>query len=1003
MAISWQEIYKNKIVPTDKALSHIRNGQTIVISTGCGEPVLLTQTLAEMANQFSDIQVIQILSQIAQRLGKPEYASSFSCNSFGLRRGVEASAHGGMADYTPINIRELHTALEKGIVSIDVALISVSPPGADAQCSLGISVDITKAAVNKARLVIAQINTNMPVTSGDSHIPVDKIDYMVPGDSPLIEVNPPELDPMSLTIGRHIANMISDGRTLHFDRSVISSAAMRYLDSKKNLGIHTDIFTDDYLRLIKSGAVTNRKKTLHTGKSVATMAIGSNELYEEIDQNPDIELYPIEYANDPHIISKHDNMLSVLSIQYIDLSGIARFETDTLSEEFSILSCQDFNDGTRLAKNGLVIMALYSTTHDGEKSRIVPLISGKGEYYSRTKVDIVVTEYGSVSLYGRSVRERAIGLISIAHPKFRDQLLEEAKKLQYVDEKQIISPESGCIYPSHYEFTHRFDDGLEIFFRPVKPLDAKGLQKMFYTLSEETIRMRYHGTIKSLSNGIAQGLANIDYNKDMAILGLVGPRRNPRIIAEARYSYNPTNNMGDFDILVTEEFRSRGIGRMLANYLKKIAYSNGLSGLYCEILASNQAGINIFTKAWPTAHKSYEAGVCTFTIRFPEQDVERPKDSILVYSGRFNEFSYGEGHPFRPDRAKFTLDLMLSEGYLNEPWIRQEEPITITKEVLYESHNPDFIDALEAANSGEWNDSFLAFHLGGDECPVFKGLFDYVMLYTAATLTGVNLITQENANLAFNPLGGFHHAHRDYAEGFCYVNDVVAAIDSFLSKGLRVACIDIDAHHGNGVQDAYYSDDRVMTISTHQTGKSLFPWSGFEYEIGKGNGRGYNINIPLPEETDDEAFLVVFDQLINTVMEQFQPNVVISIIGGDTHKNDPLTGLNLTNNGMAETIERIREYSSHLLLLGGGGYDIASTSKAWSRMWAAANRINAMPDYLTVMGGTFLGAEGLKGATLIDRSFIVSGDTKKEIHKEIDLIIQFHVENTLPLIKFHHK
>jgi len=993
----WQEIYCSKLATPQKALSNIINGQTIFIGSGCGEPILLTETLAEMAEKFSDIRVIHLIPQGQQRLARSDLVSSFRYDTFYIGRGVVSAVAEGYADYTPINMSELPAAMTKGIVIVDVALIQVSVPDSSGMCSLGISVDAVKTAVENAKLVIAQVNENMPVTHGDSSISIDLIHYFVEGNSPLIEMPSSELDPVSLTIGRHIANRITEGMTLHFDRGVISAATMRYLDRKKDLGIHTDILTDDLLRLINSGAVTNSRKNIDKGKTVATMVLGSGKLYEAVDGNPDIELHPIEYVNDPFIISKNDDMTSILSVQEMELSGLARVQSE--SRLFSLPSSTDFIDGSRRSKNGLVIMALPSTTMDGKHSRIVAESAGRGVYFNRAKVDIVVTEYGSVNLYGRSIRERAIALISIAHPKFRKELLEEAKRFNYVDEDQIISPESGCVYPHQYEFHYTFTDGLEVFFRPVKPSDAKSIQRMFYTLSEESIRMRYHGIIKTLSNVMAQKMANIDYSKDMAMIGLYGPSGNRRIVAEGRYMYNSANNMGEVDILVAEDFRGHGIGLFLANYLSKAAYSRGLSGVYSEVLQPNAAIFALLAKAWPTAKRHFDSGTCTVTVHFPEEDVKRPKDSIIVYSGRYNDFSYGDKHPFRPERARSTLQLINKEGLLNQPWMRIEEPIMITKERLIESHDPAFLEALIKANSGEWEEGFLQYRLGSDETPIFPGLFDYIMLYTSGTLTGVDLIINENANVVFNLLGGFHHASRNHAEGFCYVNDIIVAIDTFLANGLRVACIDMDAHHGNGVQDAYYQDDRVLTISLHQSGKTLYPWSGFETEIGKGIGLGYNINVPLPPGTDDESFEMVFDSILTKAIRLFNPHVVVAVVGADTHKNDPLTHLNLTNNGMVEAIKRMRDYSNHLLLLTGGGYDIKSTSKAWCRLWATANRIDSMPDYLLVLGGTFLGSEDLRGAEIIDRAYRVSGNEKAKILQELDRIISYHEEHTLPYIR----
>jgi acetoin utilization protein AcuC len=692
-------------------------------------------------------------------------------------------------------------------------------------------------------------------------------------------------------------------------------------------------------------------------------------------------------------------MVSIFRVQEVEMSGLARVDIEDEPDTHSLPSCTDFIDGTRRSKNGLIIIALPSTTPDGEGSRIVAETWGKGVYFNRAKVDIVVTEYGSVYIRGLSIRERAVALISIAHPKFRQQLLDEAKRFHFVGENQIIPPEHGCIYPDQYEFHHTFADGLEVFFRPVKPTDARRLQRMFYSLSQETIRMRYHGTIRTLTNEAAQELANIDYSRDMAIIGLVGPRSNLQVIAEARYMHNPVNNMGEFDILVVEAFRGYGIAAFLANYLKKIAYARGLSGVYAEVIDTNLATTGLMNKVWPTSDKSFDSGMCVYTLRFPEEDVKRPKDSIIVYSGRFNDFSYGKRHPFRPERAGVTLQLIREQGLLDEPWMRIAEPELITKQRLIESHDPAFIEALETANSGEWDDSFIKYHLGGDDTPVFQGLFDYVRLYTSATLKGVELIVEEDANVVFNLLGGFHHASRAYAEGFCYVNDIIIAIDSLLAHGLRVACIDIDAHHGNGVQDAYYKDDRVLTISLHETGKALYPWTGFEGEVGAGTGLGFNINVPLPPGTDDEGFEMVFDDLITRAVRLFQPNVVVAVIGADTHKNDPLTDLNMTNNGMVEAMKRMRDYSKHLLLLTGGGYDVTSTSRAWCRVWGAANRIDSMPDYLLVVGGTFLGSEDLQGGEIVDRAYRITGQEKEDMLKELDRIVEFHKTNTIPIIE----
>lgn len=997
---SWQQKYADKTVSAHEALSHIRNGQTVFVGSGAGEPLLLTEALYRMAAEFCDIEIIHLATaQEEPNLARPELAGSFRYNALYVGRHGSEAVGKLLADYTPMNVSELPKAMANGAIRVDVALIQISPPDAHGMCSLGVSVDATKAAAENARIVIAQVNNNMPAILGDSSVHADEIHFLVEGDAPLPRVQPPDLDPVSLTIGRHVAGLITDGMTLHLDCGPACAAAMRYLDTRKDLGIHTDIITDDFLRLIDSGAVTNARKKINRGKTVATMIMGSEKLYREVANNPYIELLPIDLVSNPMIIGQNDDMVSVLSVQEIELTGMARADTEHISLRRTLPSSMDFLDGAHLSKEGFTVMALPSTTPDGTRSRIVGQSVGRGVAFNRAKVDYVVTEYGAVNLYGLSVRERAIALISIAHPKFRQTLLEDAKRLKYVDAKHVIPPEEGGVYPQQYEFSHTIADGTEIRFRAIQPSDARRLQRLFYSLSPETIRLRYHGTIKTLSSEAAQKLAAIDYRHDMAIVGLVGPRRGPDIVAEGRYTYNSANNMGEFDMVVREDYRGRGIGTFLANYLNKIAYSRGLAGVYSDVIPENAATIALLNKAWPTAEKTYDSGTCVFTVRFPAKDVERPKDSIVVYSGRYADYTYGEEHPYNPGRARTALALIRQQGYLSEPWMRVEEPRMISKQRLIESHNPGFIDALEEANTGKWQDKFIQFHLGGDDCPIFAGLFDYVLLYTSATITGVELISDQNANVVLNPLGGFHHASRGHAEGFCYVNDAIVAIDMLLARGFRVAYIDIDAHHGNGVQDAYYGDDRVLTISLHQTGKTLYPWSGFENEIGDGIGKGFTINVPLPEETDDEAYERIFDRLVTPAVEMFAPAVVVSVIGADTHKADPLAKLCLTNNGMEAVMKTMRAYSTHLLLLGGGGYDEKTTARAWCRMWAAANRIDSLPDYMLVMGGTFLGGEDIRGAEIVDMSYRVSGEKKTAILKELDRIAAFHETTTFPILR----
>ncbi|NOZ84672.1 MAG: GNAT family N-acetyltransferase [Deltaproteobacteria bacterium] len=997
----WQEKFSHKMTTADIAISKLRNGQCIFIGSACSEPQKLTSSLATLGNRFVDVEVIHLMSRSRICLTSPQLAGHFRYNTFYVGKAVSDAITGGDADFTPVSLHELPGMIASGRILIDVALIQVSPPDDLGFCSLGISVDAVRAAAENAGLVIAQVNPRMPRVLGNSFIRVEDIDFLVEGDEPLITVESPVLDAISLTIGKFVADLIEDGSCLHLGSGAIPCAVTRHLEMKHDLGIHTMVITDDILRLIYSGAVSNMKKNTDRGKSVGAMAVGSEKLYDALNVTPHIELHPLNHVSDPAIISKNDNFVSVNSVLEIDLSGLGLGDALLVGQDDSgIGSNLDFVYGAHESQGGKAILALPSTSSDGSRSRIVPKITeSSGLHIDRAAVDFVVTEYGSVQLTGLSLRERAIALISIAHPRFRQTLLEAAKKLRYVPSDQRINPEGGEVYPTEYEVQYTCKDGLKVKFRPIKPFDERRLKRMFYSQSPETLYARFHTTVKAIPEGTIQNLVNIDYSKDVCILGLVGPEENPRIVGMASYMYHPPSNMGEFDMVVAEDFRGRGIGSFLSHYITEIARSRGLSGMWADVLVSNEAAKTLFERMWPRAARKREGGVETFTYRFEDDDKPlHPLKSAFVYSERFSDFEYSPDHPFKPSRAKDSYRLCLRQGFLKEPWMRVVEPKPMAEERLVESHDPGYLDALKKAGQGKFDESFLGYGLGTDDCPIFKGLWDYILLYCSSTLAAVDLLLENRYELVFCPLGGFHHSGREHAEGFCYVNDVIVAIDYLLAHGLRVAFVDIDAHHCNGVQDAYYEDDRVLVISLHESGKTLYPWSGFETEIGKDKGKGYNMNIPLPRETDDECYLKAFTALVPPALSAFAPDVLIGEIGADTHRNDPLTNLKLTNNGYAGCIEILRDISPRILLLGGGGYDPDTTARSWARAWAMANNIEQTPGYMANLGGTFLGSLELDDGSLEDMRYYTTGKIKEDIILEIDRIIQFHKENILKLL-----
>ena len=362
--------------------------------------------------------------------------------------------------------------------------------------------------------------------------------------------------------------------------------------------------------------------------------------------------------------------------------------------------------------------------------------------------------------------------------------------------------------------------------------------------------------------------------------------------------------------------------------------------------------------------------------------------AFFVYSPRFAQHSLGSSHPFRPDRVLQLREILDRQGWLTEDWMRVVEPDEHPLETWSSSVDHGFLQAIQRASVGDIDPSLIERGLGSDECPIFPGLADYVALYCAATMTAVRLVLEEDATLVFNPLGGLHHSSRRAAEGFCYVNDILVAVDALLAAGHRVAVVDIDAHHGNGVQDAYLDDPRVLCASIHESGESLYPWGGFDHERGEGQGLGYTVNVPLPAGADDEVAVTAFDALIDGRVRAFSPTICIAVVGADTHRTDPLSHLELTNNGMVALMERIRGLAPQLIMLGCGGYNPEATARAWARMWATANRIETMPEHLSMMGGVFLGEQDLAGGDLVDMTWQVSGEPKQAMLDHVAAMVR---------------
>ena len=373
--------------------------------------------------------------------------------------------------------------------------------------------------------------------------------------------------------------------------------------------------------------------------------------------------------------------------------------------------------------------------------------------------------------------------------------------------------------------------------------------------------------------------------------------------------------------------------------------------------------------------------------------------SAFIYSEKLAEVKAPKGYPWLFDRSESTYQLCKKLHLLDYDWMSICIPKPANTEEVLKFHSKKYISFLKKANKGIFEEEWLRYGLGTTECPVFKGVYDYHALAAGATLLGAELIAAGKADVVFSPTGGFHHAGKDFAAGFCYINDIVLAIKKWLRQRKRVFYIDIDAHHGDQVQEAFYGTSKVMTVSFHESGHTLFPFkTGFENEIGRGYGKGYTINVPLPENTSDEEFLWAFDNIFLPVAQAFQPDVVIAVLGADVLFSDPFSNLQLTNDAISKALQAIQQVSPKLLVLGSGGYVREDIARTWALAWAIMNDLGPREEDFSAFGGMFWG-DGL--SSLKDRPHFVPENIKEKTQTEIRRVVRSIEKSVFAILKIN--
>ena len=424
----WKHKYVKKIMSADEALKVVENNNRVVVGHACGEPPTLVEALVARAPELRNVEIVHMVAMGPAKYAQPGMEESFRHNSLFVGATTRKAIAEGRAIHTPCFFHEIPRLFTCGILPVDVTLVQVSPPDEDGWCSLGVSVDYTLASTRSDRVTIAQMNRFMPRTLGD-RIHLDEIDCIVEKDEPIIELKPPAIGDKEKAIGENVAKLIEDGSTLQMGIGAIPDAVLLFLKEKKDLGIHSEMFSDGIVDLAAAGVVTNRKKTINTGKFVATFLMGTRKLYDFVDNNPDVVMRTVDYTNDPFIIGQHEKLISINSALQVDMMGQVNAEMIGRNQFSGIGGQVDFVRGASRSKGGKSIIALPSTASGGKVSRIAcELDRGAAVSTSRNDVHFIVTEYGAAELRGKSIRDRARALIAISHPEFRDSLTKQASE-----------------------------------------------------------------------------------------------------------------------------------------------------------------------------------------------------------------------------------------------------------------------------------------------------------------------------------------------------------------------------------------------------------------------------------------------------------------------------------------------------------------------------------------------------------------------------------------------
>ena len=604
-------------VKPDVALGRIEPGMSIYLGTGVAEPLTLVKALmASAAPNLQDLVLTQLVSFGDAISLEALQSTKYRLRTFYAGWVASDAITSGRIDLIPSRFANIPDLIASGLITFDAAFVQITPPNEAGYCSLGMVVDAARQAIDSAALVIGEINPEVPFTLGDTLVALSEFDFLVEATAPPIYVPRWTVDAVFDRVAANVASIVEDGSCLAFPPGPIYEALGRHLAAKRDLGIHTAFFTDAAMELVKSGAVTNRQKSIFRGKSVACYAIGTPELMQWLDRNPLIEFQGLDRVFNPMRIGSNPRVVSIFQARKVDLSGRIALHADRGNMGAGPSEAAEFVSGAELSAGGKSVFALPSRNLKGEPNIRLSVEQFPNQFNLRESVDMVVTEQGVAQLRGRTVRERALALIEVAHPDDRQALVDAAKEANILYRDQIFLVESARLYPNHIATRQTFKNDLKVDFRAIKPSDVEDMRRLFYRFSDTAVYYRYFSPIKTMPHAKMQEYVNVDFSRCLSIVGLVKEAGEGRIISEARFVHDRQRPYAEVAFVVDEAYQGSGIATFMLKMLIRLARERGLKGFTAEVLSSNNAMLKVFEKGGLPVEARVVQGIYEVTIPF---------------------------------------------------------------------------------------------------------------------------------------------------------------------------------------------------------------------------------------------------------------------------------------------------------------------------------------------------------------------------------------------------